>query len=87
MFAINYSLAIVYDEIDQKSLKYQILDNYDFMQFYLNKYHIYGFEKGLNFFWLFVYLVKVKKLIKFNKIIYLEFTPNFFNIDNISSRI
>lgn len=35
-----------------------MLENYDFMQFYLNKYHKHGFENDVGIFRLFCYLMK-----------------------------
>jgi hypothetical protein len=59
-FLILVIIADIYDYIDQKSKKYQILDNYDFMQFYLNKYHNKNYETNISTFELFLYLIKVK---------------------------
>jgi hypothetical protein len=63
LFIVVFLFGILFDAMDSKDLKYQMLENYDFMQFYLNKYHKQKFEKDINLFWLFIYLVKVKKYI------------------------
>ena len=60
LFLINYVIAIVFDSIDYKSKKYQMLENYDYLQFYMNKYHEQGFEDRIRFFGLYFYLVKVE---------------------------
>ena len=37
-----------------------MLENYDYLQFYMNKYHEQGFEDRIRFFGLYFYLVKVE---------------------------
>lgn len=64
LFIFTNIIAVIYDSIDYSSMKYQMLEDYDYLQFYLNKYHSQGFDKGLNFFWLYIYMVKVKNKAK-----------------------
>ena len=60
LFIFVFLFGVIFDIMDSKDLKYQMLENYDFMQFYMNKYHKQKFEKEFSTFSLFIYLVKVR---------------------------
>lgn len=60
LFLVFYLIALLFDLRDYKTKKYQMLENYDYLQFYFNKYHKQGFYEKLNFFWFYIYLIKVK---------------------------
>lgn len=81
LFLVIYLIAVIFDTIDSISLKYQMLERYDFLQFYMNNYHKQRFGEKLSFFWLYIYLLKVKYKYK------LEFTSNMFYFCDLPSWI
>jgi hypothetical protein len=67
IFFVIYVFAIVLDNNDFRILRYQLLKDFDFLQFYMNKYQKEGFRYRIKFFDLYFFLVKVNKERKYRK--------------------